>query len=126
MWDLNSDIPIYIQLMDIITNNIINGVYPVGEKIPSVRELALEAGVNPNTMQKALSKLEESGLIYSYRTTGKFVTEDSTIIRQRKKNLAKDILVTAVTGLEDLSFTKPEIIDLFNEYYVNASHYRKG
>lgn len=74
-WELNSDRPIYSQIMDKIKTDIISGKYPVGSKIPSVRELAAEASVNPNTMQKALSELEREGLLFSRRTSGRYITE---------------------------------------------------
>ena len=74
-WDLDDDRPIYLQLMERIQQDIISGIYKPGDKIPSVRDLALDAAVNPNTMQKALSELERSGLVYSQRTSGRFITE---------------------------------------------------
>ena len=69
-WNLDSNRPIYPQIMERITMDIISGTYPPGSKLPSVRELAQEAGVNPNTMQKSLSELERTGLLYSQRTSG--------------------------------------------------------
>ena len=74
-WNLNSDRPIYAQILEVIQLRIIAGQYKSGDKIPSVRELAAEAGVNPNTMQKALSELERSGLVMAQRTSGRIVTE---------------------------------------------------
>ena len=74
-WELTNDRPIYMQLMDYIKLGIISGQYPAGSKLPSVRELASIAAVNPNTMQKALAELESTGLIYSNRTSGRFVTD---------------------------------------------------
>ena len=74
-WDLDNDRPIYLQLMERIQQDIVSGVYHSGDKLPSVRDLALEAAVNPNTMQKALSELERNGLVYSRRTSGRFITE---------------------------------------------------
>lgn len=70
-WNLNSDRPIYAQILEIIQMRIVSGIYRPGERIPSVRELAAEAGVNPNTMQKALSELERSGLVIAVRTSGR-------------------------------------------------------
>ena len=75
-WDLKSDRPIYTQLVEQIELMICSGIYPAGSKLPSVRDFAKEAGVNPNTMQRALAKLEEDGLVNTNRTSGKFVTED--------------------------------------------------
>ena len=81
-WNLNSDRPIFIQIIEKIQMDIISGAYRPGDKLPSVRELAQEASVNPNTMQKALSELERTGLVYSQRTSGRFITEDTIMIDQ--------------------------------------------
>ena len=89
-WTLDNDRPIYLQLMERIQRDIIAGVYQPGDKLPSVRDLALEAAVNPNTMQKALSELERSGLVYSQRTSGRFITEDTEMLTQMKKELATE------------------------------------
>ena len=70
-WNLDNERPIYLQLMERIQRDIISGVYKTGDRLPSVRDLAMDAAVNPNTMQKALSELERSGLVYSHRTYGK-------------------------------------------------------
>ena len=82
--------PIYIQLVEKIRIEIISGKLKSGERIPSVRELALTARVNPNTMQKALVELENEGLVYTERTNGKFVTENKELIERIKKELAKE------------------------------------
>ena len=87
-WDLDNERPIYLQLMERIQQDIVSGVYKPGEKIPSVRDLALDAAVNPNTMQKALSELERSGLVYSQRTSGRFITEDAGMLKELKRNEA--------------------------------------
>ena len=79
-WNLSDNRPIYLQLMDTITLAITSGALPAGSRLPSVRELAAQAGVNPNTMQRALSELERSGLLYSQRTAGRFVTDQFEII----------------------------------------------
>ena len=72
-WDLDNDRPIYLQLMERIQQDIVAGVYQAGDKLPSVRDLAMEAAVNPNTMQKALSELERNGLLHSQRTSGRYI-----------------------------------------------------
>lgn len=82
--------PIYMQLVEQMRIAIVSGVLSAGKRIPSVRELAFEAKVNPNTMQKALSELESEGLIYTERTNGKFVTEDTELINRVKREVAKD------------------------------------
>ena len=87
-WNLNSDRPIYAQILERIQMQIVSGVYQPGTKIPSVRELAADAGVNPNTMQKALAELERSGLVMTQRTSGRVVTEDLNMIKEIRNQLA--------------------------------------
>ena len=87
-WNLSSERPIYAQIMERITLDIVSGIYLPGARLPSVRDLAQDAGVNPNTMQKALSELERTGLVISQRTSGRFITEDLTMVEKTKQNLA--------------------------------------
>ena len=75
-WQFSNDAPIYTQLIEQIQVGIVAGAFPPGERLPSVRDLATEAGVTPNTMQRALAELERDGLVFSHRTAGRFVTED--------------------------------------------------
>ena len=89
-WDLDNNRPIYLQLMERIQLDIISGTYKPGDRLPSVRELALEASVNPNTMQKALAELERSGIVHSMRTSGRLITEDRSMIEQLKGELDRE------------------------------------
>ena len=114
-WDLENDRPIYLQLMERIQQDIIKGVYQPGGKIPSVRELALEAAVNPNTMQKALSELERSGLVYSQRTSGRFITEDKKLLSHMKSERAKTHIHDFFTSMRQLGFCDEEILELVTE-----------
>lgn len=114
-WDLENDRPIYLQLMERIQQDIIKGVYQPGGKIPSVRELALEAAVNPNTMQKTLSELERSGLVYSQRTSGRFITEDKKLLSHMKSELAKTHIHDFFTSMRQLGFCDEEILELVTE-----------
>lgn len=114
-WDLENDRPIYLQLMERIQQDIIKGVYQPGGKIPSVRELALEAAVNPNTMQNALSELERSGLVYSQRTSGRFITEDKKLLSHMKSELAKTHIHDFFTSMRQLGFCDEEILELVTE-----------
>ena len=114
-WDLENDRPIYLQLMERIQQDIIKGVYQPGGKIPSVRELALEAAVNPNTMQKELSELERSGLVYSQRTSGRFITEDKKLLSHMKSELAKTHIHDFFTSMRQLGFCDEEILELVTE-----------
>ena len=88
-WAFRPDVPIYTQLVERLTQTIVSGGLAAGERMPSVRDLALEAGVNPNTVQRALAELERSGLVYSQRTAGRFVTEDAERIAREREQMAR-------------------------------------
>ena len=111
-WNLQSDRPIYSQLIEQIELKICSGVYPPASKLPSVRDLAKEASVNPNTMQKALAKLEEDGLLFSNRTSGRYVTEDKSMIRKIKNKLAQDHITHFFIKMEELGFDHNEILEI--------------
>ena len=114
-WNLTSDRPIFMQIIEIIQLEIISGKYRPGDKLPSVRDLASEAAVNPNTMQKALSELERSGLVYSQRTSGRFITEDVKMIEELKSSLAKKKIHEFLENMQKLGFQKEETIRLMTE-----------
>ena len=114
-WNLNSDRPIYAQILEVIQIRIIAGVYKPGERIPSVRELAAEAGVNPNTMQKALTELERSGLVMAVRTSGRMVTEDMEMIRQTRVQLAREQVHEFIDRMEKLGFGREEVLRLLEQ-----------
>ena len=114
-WNLDSSRPIYLQIIERVQMDIITGRYQPGDKLPSVRDLAQEAAVNPNTMQKALSELERSGLIYSQRTSGRFITEDKEMIHQMKKELAAAEVSAFVAHMKQLGITPEEIRQLLAE-----------
>ena len=111
-WQISSDAPIYAQLIEQIKVHIISGGVPPGGRLPSVREMAAEAGVNPNTMQRALAELERSGLVYSQRTAGRFVTEDGEIIRAAKESLAREHIKRFLAAMADLGYSREEIVSL--------------
>lgn len=114
-WKLNSDRPIYAQILERIQMQIVSGVYQPGTKIPSVRELAADAGVNPNTMQKALAELERSGLVMTQRTSGRVVTEDLNMIKETRNQLAGEQVKEFVKKMKDLGFDREDIIDLLTK-----------
>lgn len=114
-WNLDSDRPIYLQLMERIQHDIISGTYRPGDKLPSVRELAMEASVNPNTMQKALSELERIGLVHSRRTSGRFITEDETMIKKLKTETAAKHIREFLKSMEHLGLTRQEILELVQD-----------
>lgn len=111
-WEFDANRPIYLQLMEQLKINIITGVYPPGSKIPSVRDLAMETGVNPNTMQRALTELERENLLYSQRTNGRFVTEDENMIKVLQKNLAEQQIKEFIANMKTIGLKRQEIIDL--------------
>ncbi len=111
-WDFKADRPIYLQLVEQIELRIVSGVYSAGEKLPSVRDLAVDAAVNPNTMQRALSELERSGLVYSQRTSGRFITEDTKMIENIKNILAKAQISMFFETMEQLGYSKKQTIYL--------------
>ena len=105
----NNSVPIYLQIVSEIKKQIVSGKLIPGERIPSVRELALTSKVNPNTMQKALIELEENGLIKTERTNGKFVTEDENIINKIKNDYADNLTQNYLSEMISLGITKQEI-----------------
>lgn len=113
-WHLTSDRPIYTQLIEQIKLKICSGGYPPGSKLPSVRDLAREASVNPNTMQRALAKLEEDGLLYTQRTSGRYVTEDVDMIKKAKNQLAKEHIQNFLTKMAELGFDYDEILSIIS------------
>lgn len=114
-WYFDNDRSIYVQLIEQIQNRIATGYYQPGSKLASVRELAGEAEVNPNTMQKALSELERMGLLHSQRTSGRYVTEDEGRIQEMKRQSAKEAIHSFLKQMESLGFEKEEIINLIRE-----------
>ena len=121
-WNLDSDRPIFIQIIEKIQMDIISGLSAPGDKLPSVRELAQKASVNPNTMQKALSELERTGLVYSQRTSGRYITEDKAMITNLKSTLAKDIVTQFLDNMQRLGIKDEEVISLISEIIKGDSH----
>ena len=114
-WQFSSDAPIYSQLIAQIKVGIVTGAFPPGERLPSVRDLATEAGVNPNTMQRALAELERDGLVYSQRTAGRFVTEDQSMIASAKRSLAESHIQTFLRAMAHLGYDREEILTLLRQ-----------
>lgn len=108
-WELDNDRPIYAQLVERIQMQIVSGYYPPGGKLPSVRELASIAAVNPNTMQKAFVELERSGLIITQRTNGRNVTEDTELIAGIKQGMAREHMEFFFSRMKELGYTGGEI-----------------
>lgn len=121
-WELDNDRPIYLQLMERIQHDIISGVYKPGDKIPSVRDLALDAAVNPNTMQKALSELERSGLLYSQRTSGRFITDDEKLLKKMKTELASEHILQFFEQMHHLGFSDEETLEMIQDVLRREQH----
>ena len=114
-WNLDNDRPIYAQIVERIQLQIVSGIYKPGDKLPSVRELAAVAGVNPNTMQKALVELENEGLVYTERTNGKFVTENVELIEKIKNELAKEKVNNYLNDMKNIGITYNEALKYLQE-----------
>ena len=116
-WDLDADRPIYAQLVERIQMQIVSGQYLPGGKLPSVRDLAAIAAVNPNTMQKAFAELERSGLIITQRTNGRTVTEDEEMIRKIRAELAREHGDMFFAKMKELGYSEQDAVDLVKKKY---------
>lgn len=114
-WDINSQRPVYIQLIEQLQAGIVSGFYKAGDRLPSVRDLAAEAGVNPNTMQKALSELERSNLIYTNRTSGRFITLDHQLIATLKADSITGEITEFLNKMKLLGYEPEEVVHKINE-----------
>ena len=107
--------PIYVQLVEQLRVKIISRELKTGERLPSVRELALIARVNPNTMQKALAQLEDEGLVYTERTNGKFVTNNEELIEKLKKELAEEKVKKYLADMKSIGINYEQSIKYLQE-----------
>lgn len=114
-WKFENDRPVYLQLVEQIKLRIISGVYKPGDRLPAVRELAAEASVNPNTMQKAFSELEGCGLIATMRTAGRFITEDKEIIEQIRINIVNSLADDFLRKMRLYGCTERDVIKILKE-----------
>ncbi len=114
-WEFKENRPIFQQIYDKIVLSIINGTYPMGSKLPSVRELAEQAGVNPNTMQRAMANLENEGLALTNRTSGRIVTTDEKKIAKVKMRYAQNAAREFMQEMELLGLSKDEALDILKE-----------
>ncbi len=116
VWYFDENRPIYLQLIEEFRLKIAAGELACGMKLNSVRDLATEIGVNPNTMQRALSELEREGLLITQRTAGRFVTEDKEMIKALRENMAKEKLDGLIDGMLQMGYEKTEIIEFVQTY----------
>ncbi|MBU5417355.1 GntR family transcriptional regulator [Anaerobutyricum soehngenii] len=114
-WNLDSSRPIYAQIIEKVSLDIVSGKYQPGDKLPSVRDLAAQAGVNPNTMQKALSELERENLVHSARTSGRFITEDKDMIEKMREELASTQIKEFLNKMSQMGFDYNKTIVLLEK-----------
>lgn len=114
-WKFSEDLPIYQQIMDGIKQRIATGDWTQGQKLPSVRELAVQAGVNPNTMQKALAELEREGLLYTKRTAGRFVAEQEGITTELQEEMMEKYVEEFIANMKSLGYTLSDITEIFQK-----------
>lgn len=108
-WEFNEKSPIYSQIAEHIKMQIVSQEIKSGDQLPTVRELAQEAGVNPNTMQRAFTELEREGMVFSQRTSGRFVTEDNLLIGKIRQQVARAELATFVNNMKKIGYKLDEI-----------------
>ena len=108
-WIFDNKKPIYLQIMEGIKLQIVSHTLKPNQQLPTVREFAAEAGVNPNTIQRALSELEREGFVYSKRTTGRFVTENQELIAQSRRQLSEEELEHFISSMTHFGYEKEEL-----------------
>lgn len=111
----DNNVPLYLQVIDIIKKKIISGDYQPGDQLESVRYLAGEFEINPNTIQRALSELENQGLLFSQRTRGRYVTEDINLIKEERFKMSQVLIEESIKALYDLGFTNEDILDAYKK-----------
>ena len=114
-WSFDDKLPIYLQIIRILKSDLARGKYQPGEKLPAVRELALSAGVNPNTMQRAMAQLEQDGLAVANRTAGRTVTEDAAVIQEARRARAMAAVAECLRVLADLGYAPEEAAEIIRE-----------
>ena len=108
--------PIYAQIVERLKAKILAGVYPPGGHLDSVRDMAAAAGVNPNTMQRALAQLEAEGLVRTERTSGRFVTEDTDLIEQLRASAARNIAADFLEKMRSIGYTPQQAAELLRSW----------
>ncbi len=119
-WELSNDRPLYLQLIEHIKLQILSGEYSPGAQFPSVRELALTANVNPNTMQRALAELERDGLLINERTNGRRITSDASMIQSMRSDLAQVKLNQFKQELVKLGFHEDAQLEFINSNWNSS------
>ena len=114
-WKYDDSLPIYTQLVEQMKRSIVSGEIAPGEKLAAVRDMAMEAGVNPNTMQRALQELERCGLVYALRSSGRYVTDEVSVIDAVRDKLAGETIQSFIENMSRLGFSKEEAIKKIQE-----------
>ncbi len=114
-WQIAAGRPVYIQLVEQLERAVVTGAYPPGERVPAVRDLAAQAQVNPNTMQRALAEMESRGLLVTQRTTGRTVTSDTALIAKTRQALAASLAQDFLAQAKALGLTREEILALLQQ-----------
>jgi len=115
--DFQTSKPIYIQIADHLSSQIVRGEMRAGEKLPSVREMAINLGVNPNTIQRTYSEMERMGIVETKRGQGTFVTENEQVLKALKIRLQADIIGVFVQNMKELGFSQEEMMDGLEQYF---------
>jgi DNA-binding transcriptional regulator YhcF (GntR family) len=108
----SADKPIYAQIIDLMSARIVTGIYELGSQLPTVRDLAMELGVNPNTVQRALADLEQQGFVRSERTAGRFVTEDKALLKDARNRLTQSEANAFVSNMKRFGCSGDELAKL--------------
>lgn len=122
-WTFDNNKPIYLQIMEKMKLQIVSHQLEPNQQLPTVRELASEAGVNPNTIQRALSDLERDGFVYSKRTIGRFVTEDQELLTQSRKQLSEEQLEQFISSMTQFGYQKEELPSVVADYIQGDAAY---
>ncbi len=114
--EFNNNLPIYLQIMDLIKNQVSKGELSIGEKLPSVRELSKDLKVNPNTIQRVYQELEREEIIYTQRGMGSFITEDVELIKNLKSESVMSLIENFVGEMHNLGYSDGEVIEKVKEF----------
>lgn len=125
-WKFKNDRPIYAQILEHMEFDILSGKYSPGEKVPSVRELAADAAVNPNTMQRAMVELERRGLVYTERTNGRFITENMDMLQDVKKRIAEEYIGEFVDKMKKIGYSEEEVKNLMQNHMNYERNEKNG
>jgi DNA-binding transcriptional regulator YhcF (GntR family) len=116
-FEIDPRIPIYVQIVQYIKKKIISGEIKEGERLPSVRDFAIDFKVNPNTIQRVYTELENEKLIFTQRGIGKFVTEERDVVTKLKKDMFNETIDSFIRDSKELGFSRDEIVNIISERF---------